>query len=243
MRNILMACFLFALTLFADEAEICLFGEPGADFSVYLNTSSIEKKLAPQLYAQMMAAAKAARRASRVGAELPFSIMDRDWELVANVRLLSGEFTFLVNGVAKVTGGFQKEIESLARLFEEKFSVTEYEPEGITARRFVLSENTVKQAEQQDDDDKEAVVETEKLRSLDVLLTPLAGERFQFDGGCNAPLSLDKLALAKPGEENLFLHEDLLLAVYFNIPQLLPRLPNDPNNAKVVMLRAFLVQL
>ncbi|MBQ9366513.1 MAG: hypothetical protein IJT83_01940 [Victivallales bacterium] len=242
MRNILVSCILLSAVLFAEDAGLYFFGKPEADFAVYLNTATLEKKLEPQLYAQMMAAAKKARRASKSEAELPFTIMDRDWEVVANVHLLPGEFTFLADGVAKTTGGFQKEIESLARLFEEKISVTEYELEGVAARRFVLSENTVK-ASAQEEDEEETAVETDKLRSLDLMLTPLQGERFQFNGGCNTPLPLDTLELAKPGEENLFVHEDLLLAVYFNIPRLLPLLSNGADNTRVALLRTFLMQL
>lgn len=250
MRNLFILFLIVVMALQAEEAGVFLFGNPSADLSIYLNTSAAEKKLDPQLYAQMMASAKKARRSSKIETDLPFDFSGRDWEVVANLRFLSGKFTFLMDGVVQVTGGFQKEIESFARLFEGKCEISELELEGVTAKHFFMSPQTVKTvvknpANDDDDDDNDIEDESEdgKLQTLDVLLATLPGERFQFSGGCNTPLHLDSVTWPKNLGENIFLHDDLILAAYFNIPKLLPLLPDSVNNPQGALLKGFLDKL
>ena len=257
MRNLFVLLLIAVMALQAEEAGVFLFGNPLADLSIYLNTSAAEKKLDPQLYAQMMAKVKKARRSSLIETDLPIDFSGRDWEVVANLRFLKGKLTFLVDGVVQATGGLQKEIESLSRVFEGTWQISEVELEGMKAKRFALSskknetetENSVKDKDAKNDDkqeeeeDDDTDTESDDLQILDVLLASLSDERFQFTGACNTSLDLESTTWTKNLEENIFLHDDLILAVYFNIPRLLPLLPDSSNNPRAAILKDFLEKL
>ena len=241
MRKLLISIIIsISLIGIAADAPILLFGDSFADISIYLNTASMEKKLDKQLYQQMMAAAQAARMNGGKGFRLPVTFTGRDWECVANVRILPGKFTFNVDGVGNVTGGFKNDIESLARVFGDKWLVTKYDLQGVSAKRFVLSEETAQAQENGNADDGKAMPLEESLRSMDILLAPLSGERFQFNGAFNAPLSIDVVTLATPGKNNIFVHDDSILSIYFNVQRLMSLLSSAKASAELEMLKGFL---
>lgn len=236
----------------ADGPAMDRYGDREATISFYLNTATIEEKLDPYLYQQMMAAARRARRGDASTEEMPFMLFDRDWEVCANLRLLPGDFTFMVEGMGTVTGGFQREIESLARLFSGQMAVSQVPVGGIVGQRFVITPEILavvsatadEDEDDEEDDEEENLLDDGRVKSLDILLVPLDKGCFQANVGCNVPLpEAEELKLLQPGTENLFLHVDLVFAAYFNVPQLLPLLPDDPDNPQAATLKSFLRQL
>ncbi|MBQ4481281.1 MAG: hypothetical protein II943_11665 [Victivallales bacterium] len=241
-----------SLWTLAVETSLCHYGDSSADIAVYLNTAALEKNLDPQFYGQMMAAARMARRQGDFDSGLPFDVLNRDWELVVNVRFLPGDFAFRLDGMGKVPGGFQEDFDALSRFLDGQCQVSECRVGGMPARRIVLSEETIAAAAEEpeeesredageegpwDDDDSMAV---DGIQSLDFLLTFLPEDCFQFNGTINAALPAEEVTLASPGGANLFVHPDLVLGVYISVPGVLPLLPDQPDNPRAAMLKGFL---